>query len=197
VNSEMGNFQGGLVLKAHMPDSLYARVEGPFGVDVAALQLVADSLTLYNPFMQTVYKGSLNDQSFAAAPIPLQADDMVYALGLIVISEKRSEDISLMTEKDGQYTLYFKDHEKIRIHPRGPVVTQWIKTDDQGNDLWSWSGLNFKKSGGVRLPGTIRIQTENPKQRVSVHYLKFQVNKHLKSGWSRLKLPEGVSRIAL
>jgi outer membrane lipoprotein-sorting protein len=196
VNSEGGNFQGALEVNAHLPDSLFAKIEGPFGVDMALIQLYSDNLLFYSPFMNMAFSGSVNDSASAFLPFkPGTRDLLLYTLGLLKIPPERVNDIISFYSRDGQYVFHFQDGERVWIHPKGPVITRWEKTDEEGKVAWIWEGKQFKKTGGVRLPQMIRITTENPKQKVVVFYTKRRANRNLKAGWSQLKLPEGVKPV--
>jgi len=198
VNSELGNFSGTFHVKAHLPDSLYAKVEGPFGVDVALMRVHANDLLFYSPFLHLAYTGSLHDSIRGVLPFQMDMGDFLFnALGLLMIPADRLDDVSLLYSIDGHYVVNLKNGERIWIHPKGPVITRWEKTDEQGNLIWTWEGKQFKRTGGVRLPQTIQITVEEPRQRLTVYYTQRHTNRNLKPGWSRFKLPEGVKTIAL
>ncbi|MFC1568992.1 DUF4292 domain-containing protein [bacterium] len=198
VNSEMGNFNGTIQVKAHLPDSLYAKVEGPFGVDVALMRLYSEELLFYSPFLHMAYTGSLKDSVAGLLPFDMNTSDfLLQSLGLLNIPSHRIQDIALLYSQNDHYVISFENGERIWVHPKGPVITRWEKRDDQGTLIWTWEGKQFKKSSGVRLPQTIHITVEDPKQRVTVYYTKRYTNRNLKSGWSTFKLPEGVEPIAL
>jgi hypothetical protein len=197
INSESGNFQGTLQIKARLPDSLFIKVEGPFGVDVAYLRLCGQELLFYNPMMKLAYTGSL-DEKIDLMPVQINTGDfLLQTLGLLLIPESRIGDIRSLISRSGHYEIYFNNGERVSVLPKGPVVSRWEKRNTNGNLDWTWEGNNFRKSAGVQLPRLIRVHVEHPKQFITVYYTKRKTNKHLKPGWSDLKLPEGVNPIAL
>ena len=197
INSESGNFQGTLQIKARLPDSLLIKVEGPFGVDIAYLRLCGQELLFYNPMMKLAYTGSL-DEKIDLMPVQINTGDfLLQTLGLLLIPESRIGDIRSLISRSGHYEIYFNNGERVSVLPKGPVVSRWEKRNTNGNLDWTWEGNNYRKSAGVQLPRLIRVHVEHPKQFITVYYIKRKTNKHLKPGWSDLKLPEGVNPIAL
>jgi len=198
VNSEMGNFYGTLQVKARLPDSLYAKVEGPFGVDLALMHIHAEDLLFYSPYLHMAYTGSLNDSLSGLMPFDINTSDfLVQTLGLMTVPSYRMQEVDLLYSRERQYIMHFKNGERVWVHPKGPVITRWEKFDRQKHLVWTWEGRQFKTFGGVRLPQTIQINIENPKQKVTVFYKKRYANRHLKSGWSQFIVPEGVKPIVL
>ena len=197
INSESGNFQGSLQIQARLPDSLFVKVEGPFGVDVAYLHLFGRELLFYSPMLQQAYRGTLGEK-IDLLPVQISTGDfLLQTLGLLLVPETRIEDIRSCVARSGHYEIYFYNGERVFVLPEGPVVSRWEKRNEDGNLDWTWEGRNFRKSGGVWLPRLIQIHVEDPRQFITIYYTKRKTNKHLKSGWSEFKLPEGVKPIAL
>ncbi|MBN2105422.1 DUF4292 domain-containing protein [bacterium] len=198
VNSEIGNFYGTLELKAHLPDSLYAKVEGPFGVDMALIRFYAEDMLFYSPFLHIAYTGNINDGMAGILPFEMNTGDfLLYTLGLLEIPSYQMQEITLLYSQDDQYVMHFRNGERVWVHPKGPVITRWEKIDSLGHVKWTWEGRRFRATGGVQLPQTIHMTIEDPKQKVTVYYTRRHANRNLKSGWSRFRVPEGVRPIAL
>ncbi|MBN1780443.1 hypothetical protein JW948_04905 [bacterium] len=198
VNSEMGNFYGTLEVKAHLPDSMLAKVEGPFGVDMALMRLCSEDVLFYSPYLHLAFEGSLRDTLRDFLPFHMNtADFLLQALGLMKMNAEHLKDMSLFYTKDGQYVYGFQNGERIWVHPKGPVITRWEKKDETGKPIWTWEGSRFKKSGGIRMPQTIQITTEEPRQKVTVYYTKRKTNQELNTGWCTLKIPESVNPLPL
>ncbi len=200
VNSAQGAFQGSIKISVKMPDSLWMKVEGPLGVDIATGRFAADHVVLYSPWENTVYEGTFQSmRDHALLPVDMGFSNMALSiLGLLIPDYWTVDDSSLSVSSDSRkYIVDLGYGEYIWVEPRGPVISRWEKKDNGGETLWVWEAKEFRKRKGIRLPQIIRMTTYQPRQRVTLVYESIKTNRPMRDGWCRMKIPEGVETIEL
>lgn len=115
VNSDefSGNFEGGYI----EDDKLILNVFGPFGIHIASIEIIKDTLKIANLWHKKFYQNKININS-----------DEINLTGLelsrkILLAEPLQNQVSLTTQKD---TLYFKNNLK-----NGKIEYNYILTSNK------------------------------------------------------------------
>ena len=197
IVSVEGGFRGTVQVKSRIPDSLWIKVEGPFGIDLMSGVIHKDEITLFYPREGLVYKGSPETiWERDLLPVPVGMDGLVLSILGLLVPEGISDDPPAEDYFDGtRRVLHFNSGETIWIEPDGPVVTQAEFKDDEDRTIWKWEAEKFRKRRGVRLPLIIRMTQTDLQRRVTLFFESIRVNRTLRADWSRLRLPEGVETI--
>jgi len=199
VVSAEGSFGGSLNVSMKIPDSLWVKIEGPWGIDIATGRFGGGQALFYNPWENVVYKGTVEKmQEKQLLPFDVGVSRMALGiLGLLVPDAMGADSFVSLSSDSKKYILNFEDGEQVWVEPKGPVVTRWEKRDDDGEILWIWEAKDFKKKKGIRLPQLVRITNYQPMQRLTLFYEKVKANMPMGNGWWNIRIPEGVETVEL
>ena len=199
VISQDGSFQGTVKILAKTPDSLWMKIEGPLGVDLAMGRFDREQLLLYVPMENTVYIGFM-DEIGKTSPLSFDVhvpDMLLGVLGLLIPPNNAEGSLLSVSSDNKNYILQSADGEQIWIEPKGPVVSRWEQRNGEDEVLWSWEGEDFKNNKGLRLPQIIRLTTYYPRQRITLFYESVETNRSMESNWAEIVLPESVQYVRL
>ena len=198
IVSVEGGFRGTILIQGKTPDSLWVKVEGPFGVDVLSGVITDRSIALFYPREGLVYTGNADGMwEREMLPIPVGTYALVLSLVGLLVPEKSWTDRSVAgISEDGERILRFETGENYWIESEGPVVTRAELRDDEDRRVWEWEAKKFRKRRGVRLPLIIRMTQVEPPRRVTLFFESIRVNNRLRAGWCGFRIPEGVETIA-
>ncbi|MFO7889556.1 MAG: DUF4292 domain-containing protein [bacterium] len=195
-------FKGSIRISMKRPDSVWMKIEGPMGIDVASVRAGGKQMQYYIPSEKVLYTGSVERLSdLHLVPWNVEVSSIFQSfLGLIEPPHTMPDSSIVYSSQDDAYLLpYSSDgsEEKIWIKPRGPVISRWERRDETGDPLWVWEGEMFYKRGRLRLPKFIQITQYNPRQRITFYYEIMNINHTLPADWYTLKIPEGVDKVEL
>jgi len=194
ITSETAAFNGSLVIKAKLPDSLWVQVRGPIGIYIGAVLVGKDSVFLYNAWENIAYRGSA-DRISAGDLFQLDTNIGTVLSGIVGLPVPQyflCDTTATISVDDRGYRLFYPENDLFWVIPGGPAVARWEKRDDSGAVLWSWSAGRFIKRSGIYLPRLIRITNHAPEQQLTVLYNEIWANKKMRSPWFEMDIPEGV-----
>jgi hypothetical protein len=195
----MGSFRGAIRISVKTPDSLWMKVEGPLGVDIAVGIINQGRAMMYSPWENVVYQGSVyRIDLFQSLSFPTGPAGLVYGMmGLPILEESILDSISSYSFNDEYYILSVNQTDSIWIRPRGPVIARWKKMDENGNEVWRWEAKSFFRKKGTCMPAIVQMTALEPLQRISFFYESIKTNRDLKEKWNHVPIPEGVETIEL
>jgi hypothetical protein len=193
--SEDGSFRGTSRITLKSPDSLWMKVEGPFGIDAAFLSFTPGRILFYSPMMRTAFSGEPGNTRLADV-MPLGTIAMILgassqAAGLLVPGDTLLENLTAFKSEKKGYVLDFDTGDRIRIEKKGPVVSRWEKQDTTGAVTWLWEAERFQGRGGIRLPLLIRLDIAGSRS-FTLFYETVKTNSVLRKGWCDVRIPESV-----
>jgi len=194
ASSPEGNFRGTLKIIVKTPDSLWMKMEGPFGVDLGIARVCGDSGLFYSPWENRVYKGSIH-RLIMNGVIPLEDSHphIIYSLlGLVIPQETMFDSLLSIHIQDDYYLLDYKKQESLWVRGQDPVIFRWEKQDQSGEVIWKWEGRDFRKTGKIKLPKMIKMSSSSPKRQFTIFYEKVKTNKKLRRKWCKVNIPEDV-----
>ena len=199
IESAEGAFRGSMRFSVKLPDSLWLKMEGPLGIDMAVGRFGGDNALFFIPAENLVYKGTIQSmQENGILPFDFASSDMLQGIfGLPIPYTPGNDSLLSVTIESRKYILNLGYGEKIWIEPRGPMVTRWEKRDTNGELQWTWEGREFRKRKGIFFPQVIRMTNSQPRQRLTLVYETVKPNRSMKNGWFDIRLPEGVETIEL
>jgi len=190
--------RGSIVINARMPDSLWMKIEGPLGIDVATGVFSSESAVVYTPLQNKVFRGSIG-AAVKRGLVPNAVDSTNFIsgmVGLAVPPGSRLNDVDSVRIDKKEYLLFFSGNERIWVDVKGPV-TRWEKRSPAGDLLWLWEAKRFSKKGGLYLPGLIKITTYEPRQQVTILYETITANKAIEKSVFSIRIPEGAETVEL
>lgn len=197
VVSEEGAFRGGIRAAARRPDSLWIKLEGPFGVDLATARLAGGRFLLYSPWLRDAVRDSADGADLARfLPLGLDSADVVSGVfGAPVPRPGMEDSVRAVSREKGRTVLWIGPGESLRIEPDGPVVSRWERRNAQGDPVWTYEARRYKTRGGLRLPREIRFSGDGGRE-VIVLWEDVRTNQPLRKGWCDVRIPEARVRPA-
>lgn len=192
-------FRATLQIAIKRPDSLWFKLEGPLGIDMAQGNFGGGVGQVFIPIYNRLYRGTVERlQTLDMLPLDLPVSEMFMSfVGLPVPVMPAADSLLSVTVQGHGYHLDYGYGESIDVDAKGPVVTRWEKRDAYGDPQWLWEGESFYKISGIRLPKIVRMSQYLPRQRLLLVYDSMKPNTTLKPSWSRIPIPEGVEVIEL
>ncbi len=182
------------------PDSLYLKVEAILGIDIGWFFSDRQSFTVYTPFTNAYYTGSIDSFKFGGllAFEHMTYDRLLQALiGLVLIPPlnngrlSRSGKSLLLSGTVGSFALRYW------IDPGKGVVTRAEMRDKGDQLILSGEFQRFIRSADVYLPRSIRLQRPVQKQSITMFYDLLEVNKEISKKEFKTKIPENATRMLL
>ena len=156
------------------PDSLLARFEGPFGIDVGTLFLSRDSYVMYNSFENTAVTGRSGTSALRSViPFDLTVDEILGVFsGMFNLPADTTglreyiidEDHFRMTFTCGVYTCTYW------IDPTVRLVSKYRLTGVDGGTTMEASLSSFRELDDAVLPRRIAMTFPEQRRRLSVSY---------------------------
>jgi len=199
IVSPEGSFRGSVRLRIKMPDSIWIKVEGILGVDVAVGSFGAGRSIFYMPRENVVYMGRIEAlQEENILPLNLSSSDMILRLLGLFIPRFEGLDSTFSINKDGgRYLISYDPRERVWIRSRDLVVEKWERVNDFGDVVLSWEGRSFRRVKGIVLPRVVRITDYSLRRRVTLIYQTVRVNPSMSKRWFDIKIPDGVEVVEL
>ncbi len=199
VISQERSFQGSVKISAKMPDSLWIKIEGPLGIDLATGLFGGEQILLYVPLENIVYVGFIEEiQEPFILPLNMGISDLLRGLlGLLTPPDDEQNSLLSISPDNRKYILQGTNRDRIWIEPKGPVISRWEQKNGKDEILWTWEGKDFKNKKGIRLPQMIQMTSYQPKQQVTLFYEAVETNRIMENGWAVVKIPEGVQYVRL
>jgi len=196
--SEDGAFRGTTRVVLRSPDSLWLKMEGPFGIDMAIASITHGRFLVFSPMLKAAFQGNAaGTRMNRLLPFsPAFSRQLIGAAGLLVPQDSLLEDLTGFYPEKYAILLEFLTGDRIWIDRKGPVVNRWENRDSTGALRWVWSAERFQRAGALRLPRWIEFSTE-PRQRLTLFYETTETNRNLHKGWCDVPIPTGVEPATL
>ena len=193
---ELSN-SGSITVSINKPDSVYTKLEGPFGIDVADLLITRSNFIYYKPMDNTVIKGPSNSHYLGIImKIKVDFDDIINAFsGKYIFNDDIYDDVKIaMTGNDYLITIN-KDSEikKFWINSDNFYVTKIGSYELNGDTKIEILYENFYESNGIHFPKNITITRPKEKQSIWLTYSKEEFNK--KKLTFKLRIPKSAKQI--
>ncbi len=159
---EMSN-SGTITVNLLKPDSLYTKLEGPFGIDVADILLTRNSFIYYNVMDNRVIKGPSSPLNVGAIMrIKLDFDDIINGFSGTFFFKDVTSDNSNLKSDGNKYLLTAKDDitkeiKKYWIDSDDFYITKYVIIDYNNKVLLEMEYLDYNYRDGVYFPNRISI----------------------------------------
>ncbi len=188
---------GSLTVSINRPDSIYTKIEGPFGIDIADVLISREEFTYYNATDNKVITGPASQRNLGILlKMKVTFDDLVNALsGNFMITNYDSSDYKVMTMGD-KYLLEQKtDNSTYRYYINSDYyyIERIQELDKLGKLNLEIKYEQFYTNSGVYFPKKVIITRPKEKQYIWVTYTSEQINPgKLKY---RMKIPGSAKRV--
>ena len=159
---DMSN-SGTITVNLLKPDSLYTKLEGPFGIDVADIILTRKSFIYYNVMDNRVIKGPSSPLNVGAIMrIKLDFDDIINGFSGTFFFTDVTSDNSELKSDGNKYLLITKDDiskeiKKYWIDSDDFYITKYVITDYNKKILLEMEYLEYNYRDGIYFPNRIAI----------------------------------------
>ncbi len=188
---------GSLTVSINRPDSLYTKIEGPFGIDIADVLVTRNEFTYYNASENKVIRGPSTQRNLGIIlKMKVEFDDLVNALsGSFIISDKDTSNYSISEGEDHYLLEQIVGSSTIRykINSEYFYVTRIQSYDSKGKMVLEITYDEFYESDGIYFPKKIHLVRPKEKQYIWVSYKIEDFNPGKLS--YRLKIPGSARKI--
>ena len=182
------------------PDSIYFTIMGPFGIELAQAVVTNNSFVFYDALQNTAYKGSVNDDVLKEIfKVNLTFGELTDAfVGSVNLTNNLYTMPASYNVEGDQYVLTYIDsltnkETKYRVDIRELGITNYLLSDNNGNELLKGDYSDFELLNGVAVPNKIEIQNKKDDQVVDIEYRNMSTNN--KAIFIDFKLPEDATVI--
>ena len=181
---EMSN-SGYIEIRLKKPDSIYVKIEGPFGIDIATALITRTDFTYYNVHENKVIMGPTTDINIGAVlRIKVSFDELINSFSGSFYFPDEGSDSTDAAAEDNLYVLQVKKDygkKKYLIEPKTYNINNYSVYDNNQKRLLEVSYSKFETettdSGDVSFPNQITINKPDAKQTVWLNYDSKKINK--------------------
>lgn len=177
--------QGWIEVKIKKPDSVFVRIEGPFGISIAQALITRHDFIYYNVQENKAILGPTTDINIGAVlRIKVSFDELLSGFSGGFIFENSSIDSVTADSEKGLYTIKTNSTpgiQKYYIDPSIYTVNKYNSFDGNNKTVVEVDYSNYfeeNASGNtVYFPSSIKIRNPEKKQSVYVDYVNKSFNK--------------------
>ena len=181
---EMSN-TGSIEVRIKKPDSVYIKIEGPFGIDIATALITSSDFIYYNVKENKVFTGPSTELNIGAIlKIRVSFDELINSFSGSFYFIDQDEDSLDAASEDNAYVLLVTKPQikrKYMIEPNTFTVNNYYVLDANDNKLLEVNYSNFDKlltpAGELNFPNQIKLHKPDRKQTVWLQYDSKEINK--------------------
>lgn len=192
---------GSFTIKIKKPDSVFVKIEGPFGISIANALITRKDFTYYNVQENKVITGPSSDINIGAIlRIKVSFDELVNGFtGSFIFPE--TPDDSLGADSENSLYIIRVDNsgtkQKFLIEPAKYTVKKYNSLDSDNKTVVEVNYSNYNEEAGasktVNFPNSIKIKNPSKSQSVYVDYIEKEINK--KDITFKMKIPKSAKVI--
>jgi len=198
IDSPELNNTGSITVSIKKPDSVFTKLEGPFGIDIANLLITRNDFIYYNVMDNRVIKGSSTENNLSIIMrIRIEFDDLINSFsGKYYFHEDDYLSAEILeTQRDYLAILtYDKEIKKFWIDKNNYFVRKLGKYDDKGKTKIEITYDNFYESDGIYFPKNISVIRPEEKQSIWLTYNNEEFNNSNLN--FRIKIPKSAKHIS-
>ena len=181
---DMSN-SGYIELSLRKPDSIFFKIEGPFGIDIAAALITREDFVYYNVQENKVIMGPTTNINIGAIlRIKVSFDELINSFsGSFYFPDEDRDSIDAASENNSYILQVKKDYgkKKYLIDPETYSVNNYSVFNNKGKIILDVSYSKFEaestSEGTVYFPDRITIHRPDAKQTVWLYYESKEINK--------------------
>jgi len=193
---EMSN-TGSITVSIFKPDSIYTKLEGPFGIDVADLLITRNNFIYYNVMDNRVIQGQSTPNNLKnIMNVNVNFDEIINAFsGKFIFKDENYDDIKI-TRTEESFIINNKsgnETKKFWVNSKYYYVSKIGTYDDKGNIKIEIIYENFYEKDGIYFPKKITINRPSEKQNIWLTYNSEEFNNNKLT--YKLKIPKSAKKI--
>ncbi len=197
---ELSN-SGSVDVKLKKPDSIYVKIEGPFGISVASALITRTDFIYYNAQDNYVITGATNDINIGAIlKIKVSFDELINSIsGSISFSDDSSDTTNALIE-DENFVILENDgifKKKYLIDHDSYSLNSYLLLDNNNKKLlevnYSKYNMESPQKENIYFPAKIKIYKPDKNQTVWVDYDSREINKENIS--FKMRVPKSAKQI--
>ncbi|MEO6694713.1 MAG: DUF4292 domain-containing protein [Ignavibacteria bacterium] len=197
IDSPSMSNTGSITVSIIKPDSVFTKLEGPFGIDVADLLITRNNFIYYNAQENRVIRGPSTPKNLALIMrIKVSFDEIINAFsGKFSFDDEKYTEVNITTE-EGKYVVVLNSEsgkKRYWIDSRFYYVTKIGNYDEQDKAKFEILYSNFYEKDGIHFPKNISISRPKEKQNIWLNYYKEEFNNDKLN--YRLKIPKSAKQI--
>lgn len=171
---------GSIELHAKRPDSMFIKIEGPFGIDVANILLTQKKFLIYNSLENRLIRGTTSRHAIGSLlHIDIDFSGILDLCGGVVPIEQDSPPPSEYTVDDDRYLLVFHKTSGISrywVDPETYSITRIQVEDLQGNILWEVRFSDYRSLDAIWLPFKMKVNDYHGGKSFTIMYSNARLN---------------------
>jgi hypothetical protein len=197
IDSPSLNNTGTITVSINKPDSIFTKLEGPFGIDVADLLITRSNFIYYNVMDNKVISGQSTPNNLRIImKVNISFDEIINAFsGKFTFGEEKYENVEI-TKNEKSYIMSIRNGKEIKkywIDNQSYFVTKVITSDENGKTKIDISYDNFYEKDGIYFPKKISISRPAEKENIWLTYNNEEFNNNKLT--YRLKIPKSAKKI--
>lgn len=192
---------GWLEIKIRKPDTVYVKIEGPFGISIANALITRNDFIYYNAQENKAITGPSSDINIGAIlRIKVSFDELINGFTAGFSFKESPEDSSGADSENNMYVLQLNvDNlkQKYFVEPSKYTIQKYGSYDNNNSSLVEVNYSNYTEESvadkSVNFPTTIKIKNPSKKQSVYVDYINKEINK--KDLSFKIKIPKSAKVI--
>lgn len=181
---DMSN-SGYVEIRLRKPDSIFVKIEGPFGIDIANALITRSEFIYYNVQDNKVIMGPTSEINIGAIlKMKISFDELINSLSGSFHFENEEQDSIDASSENNLYVLRIdKDYarKKFLVEPNSFVVNNYTVFDSKNKRMLEVNYSKFESetiaSGAIYFPNQIIIYRPETKQTVWLIYESKELNK--------------------
>lgn len=180
IDSPTLSNNGTITVSINKPDSVYTKIEGPFGLDIANVLITRSNFVYYNVMDNRVIRGPSSSKNLAIIMrIKVEFDDIVNAFSgnFMIGNDGYTQDEIRMT--DNNYIITTRGEAGIKkywINNENYYVVKYGEYDTQGNTNLEITYDSFYEKDDIHFPKKITLVRPKEKQNIWLTYSKEDFN---------------------
>lgn len=176
---------GWLELRIKKPDTVYVKIEGPFGISIANALITRSDFIYYNVQENKVISGPSSDINIGAVlRIKVSFDDLINGFtGSFVLSENNDDSLNADVEKNNYLIKNPKSDATEKFYVE-PVVFRLMKYNVVGSRNESLIEVDYSDyqeelvaASKLYFPTNVKIRNPQKSQSVYIEYINKEINK--------------------
>lgn len=197
IDSPEMNSGGSITISIFKPDSIYSKIEGPFGISIADFLITRNNFIYYNIRENTVIKGSSSPLNLGAIlKLKLNFDDLMSSYSCSFNFKDTSSVNCEVIYENNLLLLKIIENEQtkiFRVNPKYYYIEKYELLDNSGKTKLKIEYSDFSLENNVFFPGNIYITNPIERQNLWISYNEKVFNKNrLKF---KLKIPKSAKII--
>jgi outer membrane lipoprotein-sorting protein len=171
---------GSIEVRIKTPDSIFIRIEGPFGIDVAAALITGKDFIYYNAQENKAIMGPATEANIGAIlRIKMNFNELLSSLTGTFLFTEETGDTAEAGAENNNYVIpatINTGNSKYYVDPDTYMINRYSVTDETGRKILDVAYSRFRIVNSMTLPDQIIIKKPDKHQTIWINYDTKEVN---------------------